>query len=208
MIKRNKKGGGVTIKARCAIATNAFYDNPFTWAHLLSRVTSSLFSYTHMPRTRSSHHGRILDEPDLTVPQGATLADGRIAVASSRIPDAGSGLFARVRFARNSFITRYSGHACSKVAAKRMSHAAVTHVATIDGIAIFGPNADTLLPTQGAGSLANSQSRELANAKLFRHQLALGKPEYGLWLVALRDIEPDEEITVHYADSYWTIRGL
>jgi hypothetical protein len=155
-------------------------------------------------------HSIQLTPPDLSLPQGETLASQGIAIAPSSIPKAGHGLFATRAFRANELITRYSGHIGSADDARacaRFSVHLVSHVITIDGAAIFGPTADQLDANQGAGSIANHRERGQCNARFYKCASQPGSPTYGVWLRASRDIVPGEEIFVFYGNSYWRRRN-
>jgi hypothetical protein len=138
-----------------------------------------------------------LAPPDLSLPQGATLAERSVAIwPSLAVPSAGSGLFAARAFAEGELIARFSGQVMTRRDGQSF-HAADAggRLAFIDGRAILGTSAAHLQQTEGTGSIAvQVDNLELANATRVRLMVPRTDPSYGLWLRAIRPIAPGDEI--------------
>ena len=117
----------------------------------------------------------------------STVENG-VYVANSRIECAGNGLFASKYFKRGEYITLYDGETLTKKQAWKRP--CLTHMAGREGVIVDGLKQPIV--GRGGGSFANgSQLYHDSNAKIVAW---LGY----LVLRAKTNIEPDNEIIVHY----------
>ncbi len=127
---------------------------------------------------------------------GATIGNG-LEVSESRLHDAGRGLFATTEFFKGDVITTYDGEHIDKDDA--LMRDVKTHMASICSRCVID-GIKTPRDGAGGGSFVNDpRSCTMRNAK-FRRVDEGYKSNYGVHLVATRDILRGEEIYASYGN--------
>lgn len=133
----------------------------------------------------------------------ASIGDG-VDVRASAIPGAGLGLFATRGFARGDFITWMDGEEISRAEAQARARAGrASHIRSL----IFGFSAlDGIRePVAGAGgvSFANHPPAGTKPNSVFVNREDHTGVAVRVYLRALVDVAPGEEILVSYGAAYW-----
>ena len=133
------------------------------------------------------------------------LAEGKLRVLPSAVPNAGKGLFARahrsrvqpglVLFRRGDVICEYGGE---PVMAADLTARYGDYTAPY-GLHSRGPYYEDAACRRGAGSLANHTGAATANAK-YRYGLRGGRPYSRL--TATRPVRDGDEVLVNYGRAY------
>mmetsp|Transcript_10796 Transcript_10796/g.31243 ORF Transcript_10796/g.31243 Transcript_10796/m.31243 type:complete len:473 (+) Transcript_10796:278-1696(+) len=144
----------------------------------------------------------------------ATLCDGVYTKRSTLGRHAGLGLYADRFFAKNSIITEFVGYIIDRDEAMRLRRERkATHIADIEKPFFYIDGEKEPKPFIGGGSFANdgSQTKETPQGrmpppgnnskffKMFDHKQGRTR----LFIKALQDIHPAEEIFVGYSRDYW-----
>ena len=125
------------------------------------------------------------------------LSNDTLYVQTSMIPDAGRGLFAKLKILKGSTICEYTGSHLTLLQTIRLKDK--TYL-----MGGFGMNChiDALdHPDVLARYINDARDPLKQNARFVKL-----KPERKALVVALRDIEPDEEIYASYGEVYWRYR--
>jgi len=147
----------------------------------------------------------------------ATLGDG-LELGPSLIPGGGDGVFASRGFQQGDIVTEYGGEVIStKYEPKREQLRDSAYVMSMSDRHVL---LDGLHVPRRAGQPAAQWINDAANPELYNVTYAettdpwiaaSSRPHRGvdqevpfrIWVYALRDIEPGEELFVSYGDRYW-----
>lgn len=129
-----------------------------------------------------------------------------VEIKTSKIPNAGNGLFATRTFKKGERITEYCGKEIWKDTFNRKGSKPVSHIVTRrDGYLIDGLKDPERAKENrlGGASFANDTRTRYNNAMLQRFVNPTNKTTNKVYIVALRTIGPSEEIFVNYGQDYW-----
>jgi hypothetical protein len=130
-----------------------------------------------------------------------------VEIKPSTIPNAGNGLFASRPFRKNELITAYEGEKIDRKTADEMrAKGQATHVRSVAGFheLISGYTKPEQAVGKGGGSFINDVFG--SNLEVNAEYAIRRDPKTGLdavYIKALRDLQPGEEILASYGKDYW-----
>ena len=127
----------------------------------------------------------------------------KVFASKSRIPKSGNGLFAKIFIEKGGLICTYGGKLIDNAEAKYLNPTYTAAVENGKGSKLIGDNIDGDMGHYANAVHPNSDSI-IQNARFrFTSKKYLDNLRGRFDVIALKDINIDEEIIVKYGDGYW-----
>lgn len=141
--------------------------------------------------------------------KGIAYVGNGVEIKPSLIEGAGNGLFARVAFDINDYITEYDGECIDRSEAMSLPADQTTHFRSIDSDRVISGFKD---PNEaigrGGASFANDTRSQDGNNSMFEQVWDNKLATHRVFLRATSRIEPGDEICVSYGRDYWRKYGV
>jgi len=157
----------------------------------------------------SSTNPNILVPVEKTKKSGPSVVGNGVEVKPSQIVNGGNGLFASKSFNKNELITAYEGEEIDRATADQLrKEGKDTHIKSISAFhqLVNGFKDPKEAAGKGGGSFANTTkgTQFEQNAEIVRKtNKKTGLDQ--LYVKALKDIQPGEEVFVDYGKDYWDV---